>query len=79
MTFDYSRLKGKIKEYFDTQKCFAEALEISSASLSYKLNNLSYFTQSEILKSIEFLKIPIEEIEKYFFTVNTRYKNQGGG
>lgn len=72
MTFDYSRLKGKIKECFDTQKCFADALEISSASLSYKLNNLSYFTQSEILKSIKFLKIPSEKIEDYFFTVFNR-------
>lgn len=69
MTFDYSKLKGKIKENFNTQRRFAKLLQISNASLSYKLNNLSYFNQKEIHKSLNFLKIPVEEVNEYFFKV----------
>ena len=70
MQFDYSKLKGKIKEHFDTQREFAELLNISKSSLSYKLNNLICFTRKEILKSAELLKILIEEIGQYFFKIN---------
>ena len=65
--FDYSKLRGKIREY-GRQDEFAEALEISTTTLSERLNNKSEFTQKEINKACEILKISTDEIPAYFFT-----------
>lgn len=65
--FDYSKLEGKITEIYKTNYKFAEALGVSKASLSAKLNNKVDFTQSEIQKSIILLKIPEDEVSLYFF------------
>lgn len=76
MMFNYAKLRGRIKEIFDTENVFAKNLGISQTSLSQKLNNKVEFTQKEIKKAIELLHIPKEEIPIYFFTVeneiNTR-------
>ena len=40
MAFDFSKLRGKIKEVFGTQEKFAKAMGMSSVSLSAKLNNI---------------------------------------
>ena len=66
--FDYSKLKGKIKEVFGTQSAFAKAMGLSGVSLSSKLNNLTGFTQSEINKACELLGISFEFIPVFFFT-----------
>lgn len=66
--FDYSKLKGKIKEVFGTQSSFAKAMGLSSVSLSSKLNNATNFTQIEINRACELLSIPVEFIPVYFFT-----------
>lgn len=66
--FDYSKLKGKIKEVFGTQSAFAKAMGLSGVSLSSKLNNITYFTQVEINRACELLSIPVEFIPVYFFT-----------
>lgn len=68
MAFDYSKLKGKIKEVYGRQEDFATAMLLSSVSLSAKLNNKVPFTQSEINKTCELLGIPLEFIPVYFFT-----------
>jgi len=68
MDFDYRKLKGKIKEIFDTQDAFAKALGISNVTLSLKLNNKAEFSQKEIDKASDLLKIKKEEIPIYFFT-----------
>lgn len=68
MNFDYSKLKGKIRESFDTQESFAKALGISRTSLSFKLNNHVDFTQTEIKKSCELLGVKKQEISDYFFS-----------
>lgn len=65
--FDYSKLRGKIRE-FGTQEAFANAIGISTVTLSEKLNNKSQFTQNEINKTVDILKIEPEEIPIYFFT-----------
>jgi len=77
--FDYSKLNGKIKEKFKTQDAFAEALNISRASLSMKLNNKSEFDQYEMKKSCELLGIPLEEMNIYFFTPEVQQKEQKKG
>lgn len=66
--FDYSKLRGRIKEIFGTQDAFADAVGIGRVSLSKRLNNALEFTQDEMIKSAAVLKFPPEEIPLYFFT-----------
>ena len=67
--FDYSKLKGKIKEKCDSQKVFAEHLGITEGTLTSKLQGYTYFTQEEIMASVDILGINPETISAYFFTV----------
>ena len=67
--YDYSKLKGKIKEQFSNQAEFANKLEMSSTSLSYKLNNKSVFNQDHIEKAIEIFNLSAQETIDYFFTL----------
>ncbi len=66
--FDYSLLRGKIREVFKTEGAFAEAMNISHTTLSAKLNNQIQFTQLEMQKACELLDIAIEFLPVYFFT-----------
>ena len=66
---DYRKLKGKIKEVYDTRADFARALGMSPSSLSYKLNNKREWKIKEINKACELLNIPLVEAHLYFFTV----------
>ena len=65
--YDYSKLKGRIRECFSTQSDFAQILEISDTSLSNKLTNKTAFTQDEIKKSIDFFELNPIETMNYFF------------
>lgn len=65
--FDYSELRGKIREVFGTQEKFAKAMNISSVALSQKLNNVVSFTQPEMNKACELLGISLEFIPVIFF------------
>jgi transcriptional regulator with XRE-family HTH domain len=76
MVFDYSKLRGKIKEVFGTQDKFAERLGIGRVSLSQRLNNLLEFTQKEILQACELLHIPIEQMPEYFFKEKVQKSEQ---
>ena len=67
LSFDYSRLRGKIKEKCKTQERFANMLNISPASLSDKLNEKSDFSHSEITRACQILDIPVGKIPDYFF------------
>lgn len=66
--FDYRALEGKIKQYYDTQESFANALGIARSSLNLKLNGNADFTSKNIYKMSELLNIKPEEISEYFFT-----------
>lgn len=66
--FDYSKLKGKIKEIFDTQAACAKEIPMSTVSLSFKLNNKVRFDQQEINRLMSLLSIDESEISLYFFT-----------
>ena len=66
--FDYSKLRGKIKEVLNNESNYAGLLGISNASVSAKLNSKVPFSITEMDKSIVALKIPKEEIYDYFFT-----------
>jgi len=68
VAFDFSKLRGKIREKFGSEQKFAEAMGLSHVSLSAKLNNRVPFTAPEINKVCELLSIPVEFIPVYFFT-----------
>jgi len=70
--YDYSKLRGKIREIFKTQSAFAEAMGMSTTSLSTKLNNNVEFTQKEIAQAVELLQITKEDIPAYFFTLEVQ-------
>ena len=67
--YDYSKLKGRIKECFSTQSEFAQKLGISETSLSYKLNNKTVFDQNEISDVIDIFNLTPKEAMDYFFTI----------
>lgn len=73
--YDYSKLKGRIREEFPNQSEFAKLLEISDASLSYKLNNKKAFSQDQIQKAIEELNLTAQETMDYFFTLKVDKKS----
>ena len=67
MTFDYSKLKGRIVEKFDTQQAFSKAIGLSEKSVSDKLTGKKSWKQKEIMKAIEILEIADKEVQDYFF------------
>ena len=64
--FDYSKLRGRIKEVYKTETEFAKELGLSTVSLSGRLNNKLNFEQSEMLKIGELLEIEKEDLHSYF-------------
>lgn len=72
MTYDYSRLSGKIVEVFGTRGSFASAMEMSERSLSLKLNNQVSWRQPEMMKACMLLKIDPGDIKDYFFTLEVQ-------
>lgn len=67
MSFEYNKLRGRIREKFTTQEEFAAALGMSSVTLSSKLNGHTFFTQPQIKKACELLAINSNEVSDYFF------------
>lgn len=67
MSFDYSKLYGRIVEKFGTQYKFAVAMDLSERSLSLKLNNKRDWRSSEIMLACEKLEIKSNEIYSFFF------------
>ena len=67
--FDYSALEGRIKQYYDTQENFANAIPMARSSLNLKLNGNADFTSQNIYRMCQLLKIPLIEINEYFFKI----------
>lgn len=67
MDYDYSKLKGKIREVYGTDTAFATAMDMGRVSLSLKLNNKSEWSQDEMEKAMMLLKIPRTSVRAYFF------------
>lgn len=72
MKFDYGKLRGKIKEKFNTQNAFADAMGVSAVTISDKLNNKVQWTQKEMDMACSLLDIDSAEIPIYFFTVKVK-------
>ena len=69
MSFDYSKLKGKIVEKCGTQKKFAEKMQLSERTLTLKLSGQVEWKQSEIIRAQSILGLREEEILSIFFTL----------
>jgi len=63
----YRKLKGKIKEIFDTQEAFAKAMGMGKATIAQRLNGSVEWKVSEIAKACDLLHIPLTEAHVYFF------------
>lgn len=66
--YNFNKLKGKIKEVYNTQNDFATDMEMSPNTLSSKLNGQSYFSSEEISRAVELLKInnPVDAWNIFF-------------
>lgn len=72
MEFDYSKLKGRITEMYDSQTGFAKVMQVSDNHLSSCLCNKTRFSTKAMDRMIELLCIPEEEIGEYFFKLKVR-------
>ena len=55
--YTYSKLRGRIKEYYNTQEKFAEKLGVSPLTVSKKLHGKTEFSQSDVEKWAKLLHI----------------------
>lgn len=69
---DFSKLRGRITEKYGKENRFAEAMDMSPRTLSMKLNSIREFKPSEIVKALEKLELPVEEVGPYFFTLKVQ-------
>ena len=67
MAFNFKKLRGRIKEYFGSEKAFAEAMGTSPSNMSARLNGKIHWSADEIKQASVLLKIPGEELCLYFF------------
>lgn len=65
--FDYSKLKGRIKEIYNTQDAFADDMEMHRVSLNQRLSGIIEWRAPEIKKACELLNVPLEKAHLYFF------------
>jgi hypothetical protein len=72
LTYDYSKLKGRIKEIYNTQEAFALAVGLSDRSLSLKLSSARGWKQDQIMKAINVLGLTEDDIQAYFFTIKVQ-------
>lgn len=72
LVYDYSKLKGRIKEKCNTQEEFASKLGLSARSVSLKLSNARGWKQNEITNAIRVLGLTDADIQPYFFTVKVQ-------
>ena len=65
--YDFSKLRGKIKEKLGSESEYAKLLNLSNSSISAKLQSQVPFSLKEIEITINRLDIPVVEISDYFF------------
>jgi len=77
--FEYKMLKLKIKEVYDTQEAFAEAIGMSYTALNQRLNNAVEWKTPEIAKACELLHIELKHAYIYFFTLKVQKSTESEG
>jgi len=73
MTYNYSKLDGRITEKCGNRGNFARKINLSERSVSLKMNNVRGWKQSEISSACDVLEIPHEDIPAYFFAEKVQY------
>lgn len=68
VSFNFSKLRGRIVEKYGTQTAFVKAFGVSENVFSRKMNNKVRFNSDDIVKIVKMLDIPENEINQYFFT-----------
>lgn len=78
--YDYSKLRGRIREKCGTQANYAKLIHRTNSFVSSVLNNKSYFEQKDIEHSVKVLEISDDDIGLYFFAkkVHTNETMQKG-
>jgi len=66
--YDYSKLKGKIRELGLTLDEFAKKIGITEQTLNLRFKNERPFKQDEIEKIMIMFNEPLTNIQLYFFT-----------
>ena len=66
MSFNYSKLRGRIYEKYTTMSKFAEALGKSKQIVSLKMNGEVKFNQEDIATWSRLLDIPPEQYGLFF-------------
>lgn len=71
MSFDYSKLRGRIIEKFGSIKAFAEAYGLSTVTMSKKLNGKVAISLDDIVKmsAPEFLDIQPCDYHLFYFAI----------
>lgn len=73
--YDYSKLRGRIKEKLGTEREFASRIGRTANYISKVFQNGTYLGQEDIASGAEVLDIPVGEIGVYFFTPEV-HKNE---
>ncbi|MGN0983065.1 MAG: DUF739 family protein [Candidatus Limivicinus sp.] len=74
MKFDYTALRGRIKERFGTYRSFAAALGVSDRTLRRWLQCKPDMPIRALYRMVEILEIPDCEVEFYFFSMESTTK-----
>ncbi len=73
--YDYSKLRGRIKEKIGTEGEFAHRINRTPNYISKVFRNGTYFSQIDIDNSAKVLDISADKIGAYFFTQEV-HKNE---
>jgi|AKZA01.1.fsa_nt_gi hypothetical protein len=65
--WDFSKLRGRIKEKYGTEENFATHMPFGRTSLSQRLTNKQAFDTKEILTAVKLLDLEEGDIPEYFF------------
>lgn len=72
LSYNYSKLRGRIVEKFGTLGEFSKAMKWSERTNGLKLNGKVEWKQNEIITAIELLDIEPADIDIYFFNVEVQ-------
>lgn len=72
MSYDYSKLRGRIIEIFGDQKAFAAAMGMGESTLSLKMCNKNTWKQNEITRAMACLGLKDDEVHAYFFNLSVQ-------
>ena len=67
MAYKTDKLQARIVEMFGTQSAFAEAIGMDKTTLSKLISEGRDWKGSMLMKAVEALDIPADEIDAYFF------------